>query len=123
MFQVSIYLDIWSEMKIGTDDIISSQKDLLSSSHFPEPPHVRERLIKEIKFFITHLKKKMDESVHVGSVSYGNHSHLVEYVKTTDAATAELEKVGISSRGSRPQSAISSRDGNDTPTSGLVKGR
>lgn len=98
-------------MKEDTDGKMSMA---VNSSHLAEPPYVRERLIQEIKFFISHLRSRTSGS-GLSAVSGSDKPHLLQYV-TFGADEAEMKGAGpISGRssggGSRPHSTISSRDG------------
>ena len=89
-------LDILREIREGTDSNSSCNKvSLSSSSLLAEPPHVRERLIAEIKFFITSLQKKTDHT------AVTSHTHIIEYV---------THEVARDTRG-RPLSAVGGGDG------------
>ena len=99
--QVNTLLEIWHHMQDDTDEMMASRET--QTFDLAEPPYVRERLIQEIKFFISHLKNKTS----VRDMSSGSGKpHLVEYVTCADEAGS-----GRSSGGSRPRSTISSRDG------------
>ena len=87
-------------MREDTEHIISSGKTPLHS-FLSEPPHIRERLIKEINFFVSHLKR---EAANKMDLNPATHSDLIKYVTGTS-------NVGRC----RPQSAISARDGRETP--------
>lgn len=138
--QVSTLLEIWRHIRIEnnnntTSTALSARRALAS---LPEPPHARERLIKEIKFFITHLRSRPDYS---RESSMKSHAHIVEYVESSadfrGVGAGGLVANGNSSSGSssrknsaaalRPPSAISSRDGKETPlrpgSSDLAEGR
>lgn len=97
-------------MKEDTDGKMSMGETPFNSTHLAEPPYVRERLVQEIKFFISHLRSKTSGS-GVSTVSGNDKPHLIQYV----ADEAEMKGAGISGRssggGSRPRSTISSRDG------------
>lgn len=77
------------------DDAGSTKQPPSNSTHLAEPPHIRERLIAEIKFFITSLQKKA-----------GRHTHLVEYVTHVDA----MKGIGEITGASRPGSSTTSRE-------------
>ncbi len=94
---MNVLLEIWRQIREDTDGIISSGKTPLRS-FLAEPPHVRERLIQEIKFFLSHLKKETSNSMSHAS---GTHSRLVAYMASTGR--------------SRPQSAVSISEGVETP--------
>ena len=118
--QVNTFLEIWQQMR---DDVRLVKETPLHSSHLAEPPYVRERLIQEIKFFISHLKKKT--LADSGSGGTQLRPHIINYVACADEA--ELKGVGLigsSASGSRPHSTTSSRD---TPlrsgSSGQLDGR
>ena len=86
------------------DSIISSGRTPLHS-FLAEPPHTRERLIQEIQFFISHLQRKeATNSISFISKVDPKHFHVVDY----------LANVGGVGR-DRPQSAVSARDGRETP--------
>lgn len=128
--QVNTFLEIWQQMREESDHVRSVKETPLNSVHLAEPPYVRERLIQEIKFFISHLRKKASFSgiADVGSRGTLFRPHIIKYVACADEV--ELKGVGLvgsrqsSAGGSRPHSTASSRD---TPlrsgSSGQLYGR
>lgn len=96
-------------MREDADDVISTRETPLISSHLAEPPHVRERLILEIKFFVSYLGKKANGSLNITSANDRDHAHLIDYVTCVDEP-----KLGMG-RKSRPRSSISSKHGRETP--------
>ena len=92
--QVNSLLEIWRQMREDTDGIISSGKTPLHS-FLAEPPHVRERLIQEIKFFVSYLKKEKTDFTSQTLRTDHKQSHLIEYVTSGGVGR------------SRPQSAVS----------------
>ena len=116
--QVMTLLEIWRQVREDTDVTLSRP------SRLPEPPHVRERLVKEIKFFVDSLQKRS------GALpSTITSSRVVEYVNLSSTSSVPEQGRGESSvsrrsGGSRPDSAVSSWDGRDTPLrSGSSSGR
>lgn len=102
LYQVTTLLEIWRQLREDTNGILACKENFMTSSQLPEPPFIRERLIKEIKFFINHLEK-----IHGGLCdSSEKHVHFIEYVNSTD-----MKNTGEN----RPQSTISSRDNRETP--------
>ena len=101
----------------------------MSLSSLPEPPAVRERLVQEIQFFMDYLKQKAEERgnspANVGNPRIGRlldspeNKDVFDYVACSSSKTER----GLTSRGSsasgsmcsRPMSAVSSRDGRETP--------
>lgn len=108
-------------MREDTDDIISSRE----TTHLAEPPNIRDRLIREIKFFISHLSKLPFSGSSLAEEKKGrDRAHLIEYV----ADKVELRVgEGGSAGGSRPRSRLSPKDGRETPlrthSSGKIDGR
>ena len=104
------------------DMVGTTSSPSLNSSCLAEPPHVRERLIQEIKFFISHLRSRSDGIVT--SASRTDKSHLVQYVIGADAA--EIRRVTNSRQnsrgGSRPDSAIDFRDSRSSPLNPTRRG-
>ena len=91
--------------------------DSASSEHLPnsfqlaEPPHVRARLITEIKFFITSLLKRTD--LCLGSCTQSR-TRLVEYVTRAQASEQlDTERKITTGEGNRPLSGI--KNGRETP--------
>jgi hypothetical protein len=91
------------------DENVATEGTPLGSKHFAEPPYVRDRLIKEIKFFISHLKSRTGGG---GVSTVSSRDSLIDYV--TCASEAEIKGAGLASGrssagGSLPHSTISSR--------------
>lgn len=107
-----------SDLKLA--EIESSRRSACSSS-LPEPPAVRERLVQEIQFFVSYLRQKSEER---GQVVYPllnspDNRDLLDYVaRSSLKEDRDLMSRGSSASGgtcSRPMSAVSSRDGRETP--------
>lgn len=97
-------------MKQDNDKIISSYRPRSNSAHLAEPPHVRERLIAEIKFFISSLQKKSDQGFST-TPSTDNHACLVEYVTHVE----EIKRAALLRGESRSESPAHSKEGRETP--------
>lgn len=88
----------------------------------PEPPAVRERLIQEIQFFVGYLRQKSEErGQRVGHLlTSPDNKDIFDYVAHLSLkGERELFSRGSSmsagSTCSRPMSAVSSKDGRETP--------
>lgn len=103
--QVNTLLEIWRQVK---EEAGKLRKTPSQSARLAEPPHVRERLVQEIKFFIAHLRSRAN-----GSFPGGDRPHLVQYVACADKA--DVKGLVSGEGGSWPRSTVSSRDGRDTP--------
>lgn len=112
-------------MKDEVDNHMSTRETPLHPTRLAEPPYVRDRLIQEIKFFISHLRIKADGGV--SAISRRDKPHLVQYVVCADKADVKGAGLVSSGGGSRPCSTISSRDGRGTPlrttSPGNIEGR
>lgn len=102
---------------------IEASRRSLTSPSLPEPPAVRERLIQEIQFFVGYLKQKLDDkgdTVGGRLLSSPDNKEIFDYITHNSSSKGER---GLISRGSsasgstcsRPMSAVSSRDGHETP--------
>ncbi len=102
-----------------------SNTTLKHPAKLAEPPYIREALIKEIKFFLDSLHKRSETlPPTLGKVvDYVNLSSTIktegDYCDGEVLSGNRLDKSSASKRygggGSRPDSAVSSWDGRETP--------
>lgn len=140
--QVSALLEIW---KLTRDDANTTLSTLpFEPSHhqlrLPEPPEMRQRLVKEIVFFVNYLKQKSAERRQSSNavIEQNKNKHILHYVKVTcneesNEACPDSENVngggscvsvesdscvsvksGRWSSGSCSRSTLSSQDGGET---------
>ena len=122
--QASALHEIWQQIRQDSDlklAQIEASKQSMGSSSLPEPPALRERLVQEIQFFVGYLRQKSEEKGHsVGPLlNSPDNREILDYV----AHSSLKGDRGLTSRGSsasggtcsRPMSAVSSRDGRETP--------
>lgn len=93
-----------------------------TSPCLPEPPAMRERLIQEIQFFVGYLRQKSEERGNsVGRLlSSPDNKDILDYVahsslKGERESSSRGSSAGAGSTCSRPMSAVSSKDGRETP--------
>ena len=124
MFQASTLHEIWQQVRQDSDlklTQVEASKQSESSSILPEPPAVRERLVQEIQFFVSYLRQKSEEKGHVVGplLNSPDNREILDYVARLNVkGDRELTSRGSSASGgtcSRPMSAVSSRDGRETP--------
>jgi len=131
-------LEIWRQMREDT-------RTTVTCPQLPEPPHIRESLVKEIKFFMDSLQKR--STILPPALGLGP-SRVLDYVNlSSTGCSMELLNRGEGpvdkeawlssgrgeglgrrrsgrSSGSRLDSAVSSWDGRETPLrSGTSSGR
>ena len=125
------------------EDLNTSSPSQSLSSHceyrLAEPPEVRQRLIKEILFFIEHLEQKSAERQQHSLINQDKNREILQYVEATtrhnergnsghssrcgsDGGSCVSVGSGRWSSGSRPKSALSSQDGRETPLRTLTPG-
>ena len=130
-FQASALHEIWQQLKLDSDSKLAQleeSKRSMSFSSLPEPPAMRERLVQEIQFFVSYLKQKAEEKGHsAAAVANGvgrlldspDNKDVFDYVaRSSLKGERDLISRGSSASGSvcsRPMSAVSSRDGRETP--------
>lgn len=122
--QASALYEIWQQVREDSDMKLAemeASKQSASSCSLPEPPAVRERLIREIQFFVSYLRQKSEEKGQTVDplLSSPDNREILDYVATSNLkGDRELMSRGSSASGgtcSRPMSAVSSRDGRETP--------
>ena len=88
----------------------------------PEPPAMRERLVQEIQFFVEYIRQKAEErgqsTGHL--LTSPDNKDIIDYVaRSSLKGERELLSRGSSASAgstcSRPMSAVSSKDGRETP--------
>ena len=122
LLQVSTLHEIWQQVRQDSDvklaDSVASRQSK-SSSILPEPPAVRERLVQEIQFFVGYLEQKSKERGNsVGpSLSSPDNKDILDYVARSNLKGERdlISRGSSTSGGSRPMSAVSSKDGRETP--------
>ena len=122
--QASTLYEIWQQVREDSDlklaEMADSRKSA-SSSSLPEPPAVRERLVQEIQFFVSYLRQKSEEKGHAVDplLNSPDSQEILDYVaRSSLKGDRDLMSRGSSASGetcSRPMSAVSSRDGRETP--------
>ena len=122
--QASTLYEIWQQVREDSDlklaEMEASRRPA-SSSSLPEPPAVRERLIQEIQFFVGYLRQKSEEKGQSMDplLSLPDNREILDYVdRSSLKGDRDLMSRGSSASGgtcSRPMSAVSSRDGRETP--------
>lgn len=107
--EASTLLEIWQDYREETKKE-EREKALQRHLHrLPEPPMIRENLKKEIKMFVEMLQQKAkEEGRNPSNILSEKESDIIEYVFDNTAARP-------SSSSSRPSTAHSSRDGQQTP--------
>lgn len=87
--EVNTLLDIWRDYREETMDNlnhiirVNSGKNLL-----PEPPDMRERLIKEIHFFVKQMREKSDSKAFCNQLTSNKHNlNVINYVLNTVATS------------------------------------
>ena len=122
--QASTLYEIWQQVREDSDLKLAemeASRQSASSSSLPEPPAVRERLIQEIQFFVGYLQQKSEEKGQAADplLSSPDNREVLDYVaRSSLKGDRDLISRGSSASGgtcSRPVSAVSSRDGRETP--------
>ena len=129
LVQAATLHEIWQQLKMDSDSKLAQLEESrrsVSLSSLPEPPAVRERLVQEIQFFVDYLKQKSEERNHSPANLGGGrllnspeNKDVFDYVaRSSLKGERDLTSRGSSASGSlcsRPVSAVSSRDGRETP--------
>ena len=118
-FQAGTLHEIWQQVRQDSDLTLSSRS--IATPSLPEPPSVRERLIQEVQFFVSYLKQKSEEKGQnvTRMLNSPDNKDILDYVaRSSVKSERDLISRGSSASGStcsRPMSAVSSKDGRETP--------
>ena len=124
IIQASTLHEIWQQVREESDlklAEVEASRQSASSSSLPEPPEVRERLVQEIQFFVGYLQQKSEEKGQAVDplLNSPDSREILDYVaRSSLKGDRDLMSRGSSTSGgtcSRPMSAVSSRDGRETP--------
>jgi hypothetical protein len=119
--EIETLLDIWRDYRNQTLYDLD-QISRVNSSKLPEPPEVRDRLIKEIEFFIKQMREKFDDRSFSRQLATNHHNlDVISYVlssdnkKSTRSSSSMNQTSNMSANHTpRPMSALS-RHGTETP--------
>jgi hypothetical protein len=118
--EIETLLEIWRDYR--HDTLYDLDKiSRVNSSKLPEPPEVRERLTKEIEFFIKQMREKFDDRSFSRQLASNNHNlDVISYVINEKRTPSSVSVSQMSLNTSRPVSALS-RQGAETPCKLIAK--
>lgn len=119
--EIETLLEIWRDYREETTQNINKVRNSISNKALlPEPPDMRERLIKEITFFVKQmrLEKAENEAQFQRQLINNNHNlEIIHYALNNTPEFADTSQLNTRTKTSltRPLSSLSSRSGLETP--------
>lgn len=114
--EVLTLLDIWRDFRLETDysDRGPSLSPTSSSKSLPEPPDVRERLVKEIKFLVKEMREMEGAQFHKNLTANQHNLSVINYVLNEKLCDSDTLGATHRSKSARPGTSMS-KFGTETP--------